>query len=57
MIAGSVVVYVASAMAHHGYAWADQVCGYYNVCDHFYWLVAATAIVILLYFISNRAEA
>jgi hypothetical protein len=55
MIAGSLVVYVANAMV--GYDWAEQVCGFYNVCDHFYWLLAATVIVIVLFIISTRTEA
>jgi hypothetical protein len=42
MIAGSGIVYVANGMV--GYDWAEQVCGFYNVCDHFYWLLAATVI-------------
>src|SRR5271165_1685834 len=33
MIAGTGVVYIANAMV--GYDWAEQVCGFYNVCDHF----------------------
>jgi hypothetical protein len=54
MIAGSGVVYVANEMV--GYDWAEQVCGFYNVYDYFYWLLAATVIVIVL-FISTRTEA
>jgi hypothetical protein len=54
MIAGTGVVYIAHAMV--GYDWAELVCGFYNVCDHFYWLLAATVIVIVL-FIFTRTEA
>jgi hypothetical protein len=54
MIAGTGVVYIANAMV--GYPWAEQVCGFYNVCDHFYWLLAATVIVIVL-LIFTRTEA
>jgi len=54
MIAGTGVVYIANAMV--GYAWAEQVCGFYNVCDHFYWLLAATVLAIIL-FIFTRMEA
>jgi hypothetical protein len=54
MIAGSIVVYVANEMV--GYEWAEQVCSFYNVCNHFFWLLAATVIAIVL-FISTSMRA
>jgi uncharacterized membrane protein YwaF len=56
MIAGSVVVYVASGMEQHGQAWAHQVCDLYNVCDHAMFVFAATAMVTVLYLISCSAR-
>jgi hypothetical protein len=57
MIAGCAIVYFANEMAPQGQAWAEQVCSFYNACDHVYWLIGATVIVIILYFISSRAKA
>lgn len=55
MIAASALVYVA-ADTDQGYGWAHDVCSFYATCDHRYWLFAATAVVVALYFIAAGKE-